>query len=290
VISVPLNKDQQTPDKAGTRIQKVLSAEGMGSRRTIEAWIKQGRIQINGHVAQLGARISPHDQILLDNKALTLAFTRAAALTEVLLYHKPTGEICSQKDPEGRPSVFATLPKPKSGRWIMVGRLDFNTSGLLLFTNDGALANQLMHPRYGFEREYAVRVLGKISEAQIAELLQGVMLEDGPARLQRISYQGGEHANHWYRVVINEGRNREVRRIFQSLNISINRLIRIRFGAVTLPKSLKKGAFMLLSSAEINKLKAPLAGAKGGRDQRKQSLAYRTPSSFARERKGDERS
>ena len=256
------NKGEIKPKLPGERLQKVLSQQGLGSRREIESWIVGGRIKVNDKTAALGARVGPADKIQLDDELIT---SRPSAMQiqtiEVLLYYKPEGEICSKKDPEDRPSVFTNLPKPKSGRWIMVGRLDFNTSGLLLFTNDGEFANQLMHPRHELEREYAVRILGKISDLQIKELKTGVMLEDGPAKFHHVSYQGGEHANHWYRVVIKEGRNREVRRIFASLNLSLNRLMRIRFGSVNLPRELKKGQFMFLQNPEINKLKALTAAA-----------------------------
>jgi 23S rRNA pseudouridine2605 synthase len=244
-MSVSLNKVTE-------KLQKILSARGLGSRRELETWISAGRVKVNGVTAKLGDRATDNDKISVDNQ-LILASPKSAEI-EVLLYYKPEGKICSKKDPEGRASVFDHLPKPKSGRWIMVGRLDLNTSGLLLFTNNGELANQLMHPRHEIEREYAVRIMGKLTEAQMGELQKGVHLEDGMARFTKITYQGGENANHWYHVVLKEGRNREIRRIFESINIMVSRLIRIRFGSLALPQNLSRGKFILLDKATIKKL------------------------------------
>lgn len=237
--------------KTTEKLQKILSARGLGSRRELETWISDGRVKINGKVAKLGDRAHQDDKIIVDGKVLE---TQEKSATQVLLYYKPDGEICSKKDPDGRASVFDRLPAPKAGRWIMVGRLDINTSGLLLFTTDGELANNLMHPRFEIEREYAVRILGKLTEAQVAELSKGIHLEDGMARFAKITYQGGENANHWYHVIIKEGRNREVRRMFESINIMVSRLIRIRFGNVILPDSLSRGKFLLLDKMMIKKL------------------------------------
>jgi 23S rRNA pseudouridine2605 synthase len=235
------------------KLQKILSQRGLGSRRELEKWIDDGRVKVNGNIAKLGDRAEQSDKIEVDGKVILGPV--ASAETEVLLYYKPDGQICSKKDPEGRPSVFDNLPNPRSGRWIMVGRLDLNTSGLLLFTNDGELANNLMHPRNEIEREYAVRVMGKLTDAQMRELQQGISLEDGPAHFEKITYQGGENANHWYNVVLKEGRNREVRRMFESINIMVSRLLRIRFGDITLPQELSRGQYLLLQKDLIKKLK-----------------------------------
>lgn len=265
VMSVNLNKSkkQVKPKKVATprsskeppateKLQKILSQRGLGSRRQLETWISAGRVKVNGKIAKLGDRAHQEDKIQVDDKFILPPSSNAE--TEVLLYYKPEGEICSAKDPQNRPTVFERLPKPQSGRWIMVGRLDINTSGLLLFTNDGELANNLMHPSNEIEREYAVRILGKLTDAQLQELQQGVRLKDGPARFSKITFQGGENANHWYHVVIKEGRNREVRRIFESINILVSRLIRIRFGNITLPETLSRGKFILLDKSLIKKL------------------------------------
>ena len=191
------------------KIQKVLSGQGLGSRREIETWIESGRIEVNGSTAKLGDRISHKDRLKLDGKPL-LFNEQEKIFPRVLLYYKPEGEVCSKKDPEGRRTVFENLRKVARGRWIMVGRLDLNTSGLLIFTTDGELANYMMHPRNQIEREYAVRVLGGITLEQMTMLKKGVMLEDGPARFLSIKEQGGEGVNRWYHVILQEGRNREI--------------------------------------------------------------------------------
>lgn len=226
------------------RVQKVLARLGLASRRTIEEWIVQGRVAINDRPAQLGDRVGPGDRIKVDGKLL--AWRPGHSVPRVLLYHKPEGEIVSREDPEGRPSVFDRLPALRKGRWIAVGRLDFNTSGLLIFTDDGELANRLMHPRYELEREYAVRLIGELTPQQIEELTSGITLEDGPARFQSLVDAGGEGANHWYRVTIKEGRNREVRRMFEALGLTVSRLIRVRYGPVALPPRLRRGMWMEL--------------------------------------------
>lgn len=237
---------------AGERLQKVLARLGLGSRRTIEAWIAAGRVRINDRVAQLGDRVRPNDRIKVDGKLIE--WRKATQFPRVILYHKPEGEIVSRNDPEGRPSVFDRLPVLKRGRWIAVGRLDLNTSGLLLFTTDGDLANRLMHPRYQLEREYAVRTLGMLTPEQQQQLLDGVVLEDGPARFLSLHDIGGQGANHWYRVTIAEGRNREVRRLFEALGITVSRLMRVRYGPVALPPRLRRGMWMELSPEEVSRL------------------------------------
>jgi 23S rRNA pseudouridine2605 synthase len=224
------------------KLHKVLADAGVGSRRDMEELIIAGRVSVNGEPAHIGQRVLPTDLVRVNGKPLS---QRRAGATgrppRVLLYHKPSGEIVSQDDPEGRPRVFDKLPKVSGGRWVAVGRLDFNTEGLLIFTTSGELANRLMHPRYEVEREYAVRVQGELSEEQSRQLLEGVALDDGTARFAAIEDAGGQGSNHWYRVLIQEGRNREVRRMFEAVGLTVSRLIRTRFGAVQLPRSLSRG-------------------------------------------------
>lgn len=234
------------------RIQKILANLGLGSRRQIEGWIQTGRIRVNGKIAQLGDTLDEHDTIMLDGKTLELS---ASTTIEVLIYNKPEGEVCTRSDESGRQTVFHRLPKPQSGRWIMVGRLDLNTQGLLLFTNDGELAARLMHPRYQIEREYAARVLGSVTPEILKTLKTGVSLDDGPARFEHIQFQGGKGANQWYHVTLTEGRNREVRRLFESQGLQVSRLMRIRFGNIKLPKDLPKGHSQIISPQQLNHLK-----------------------------------
>lgn len=245
----------------GERLQKVLARAGLGSRRHIELWIEEGRITIDGAPAKLGARVTPDQTIKVDGRNIpTHAFQPKPRL---LIYHKPEGEVCTRSDPQGRPTVFDKLPTLRGARWIVVGRLDFNTSGLLLFTTDGEIANRLMHPSHEIEREYAVRVLGKVSNEMLARLKEGVMLEDGPARFDSIVDAGGAGANHWYHVVLKEGRNREVRRLWEAVGIKVSRLMRIRFGPVQLPPHFHVGRTVEMDEAataalyEFIGLKAP---------------------------------
>lgn len=236
----------QEVNAVGEKLQKVLADAGLGSRREMEALIATGSVTVNGDVAKVGDRVRPNDMVRVRGRLVK----RAAVVNDVpkvLLYHKPAGEIVSADDPQGRPSVFDRLPKLNGERWIAVGRLDFNTEGVLLFTTSGALANMLMHPRYRIEREYAVRVQGELSEENKDKLLKGIKLDDGPASFSRIEDIGGVSSNHWYRVTLAEGRNREVRRIFDAVGLTVSRLIRVRFGAVLLPKDLPRGAKMRLS-------------------------------------------
>ncbi|MCX7122321.1 MAG: pseudouridine synthase [Gammaproteobacteria bacterium] len=234
------------------KIQKVLSRYGYGSRREIETWLSAGRIQLNNQLAKLGDRMTHADSIKLDGRLVIMR--PEVAMPKVLMYYKPVGEVCSRKDPEGRPTVFDALPKVRDARWIMIGRLDFNTSGLLMFTTHGELANALMHPRQQVEREYAVRVFGSLTEEQIKILLKGVELEDGFAQFKDLKDQGGEGHNHWYHVVLTEGRNREVRRMFEYFNMVVSRLIRVRFGDLTLPRDLPRGKTLMLTDPEVKTL------------------------------------
>ncbi len=224
------------------RIQKILSRAGYGSRREIERWVKAGEITVNGVVATTGQAVEENDKILLRGQILKLA-TKLKAKPQVLLYHKKIGEICSRNDPEGRPTVFDKLPKLSSGRWIQVGRLDINTDGLMLFTTDGELANRLMHPSYEIERQYSSRILGKVTDEILEKLTTGVVLEDGKAKFTRITFAGGEGANRWYNVALNEGRNREVRRLWESQDLTVSRLRRISYGGIELKRSLKPGNY-----------------------------------------------
>ncbi len=235
------------------RIQKILAQKGVGSRREIERLIAQGRIQVNGKVAELGQKISARDLIKMDGRLVDIK-SAARAQPRLLMYHKPEGEIVSRADPENRPSVFTRLPRLRGARWISIGRLDFNTSGLLLFTTSGDLANRLMHPAFRWEREYSVRVLGELTDAARANLLKGVSLDDGFAKFLALDDLGGNGANRWYRVVLEEGRNREVRRLFESQGLTVSRLIRTRFGDLRLPPRLKRGRYYELTRFEVQKL------------------------------------
>jgi 23S rRNA pseudouridine2605 synthase len=234
------------------KLQKVLANAGLGSRREIETWITAGRVSVDGELAKLGDRVKPMVKIRVDGRLVDLNAT--SKKLRVLLYHKPAREICSRKDPEGRPTVFDTLPKIRHGRWIMVGRLDFNTSGVLLFTTDGELAKRLMHPSYEIEREYAVRVLGEVPKETLKQLQEGVALEDGLAKFDLITDAGGQGVNHWYHVVLREGKNREVRRLWESQGVQVSRLIRIRYGCITLPRLLRPGRWNELETSEISKI------------------------------------
>ncbi|MEZ5541923.1 MAG: pseudouridine synthase [Pseudomonadota bacterium] len=236
------------------RLQKVLARVGLGSRREIEEWIRAGRITVNDRVAELGLSVTERDRIKIDGRIVSLADSTPAPRT--LIYHKPAGELTTRKDAAGRPTVFDSLPRIRHGRWIAIGRLDFNTSGLLLVTTDGELAHRLMHPSWEVEREYAVRVLGAVDDAVLAKLLGGVELEDGMAAFASIRDAGGQGANHWYHVIVREGRNREVRRLWESQGIQVSRLIRVRYGPVGLPAGLRAGRFRDLAPEEIRALYA----------------------------------
>ncbi|NRD74542.1 23S rRNA pseudouridine(2605) synthase RluB [Shewanella sp. VB17] len=236
------------------KLQKVLARAGHGSRREMEAWIAAGRISIDGEIATLGDRVEGDVKIRIDGRAISIK-SEDDLICRVIAYHKPEGEICSRKDPEGRPTVFDRLPKTRDSRWVSVGRLDINTSGLLLFTSDGELANRLMHPSNEVEREYAVRTFGEVNDACIQKLRTGVTLEDGPAHFDKVKAAGGEGMNKWWHVTLAEGRNREVRRLWESQEVQVSRLIRIRYGTIELPKSLPRGGWVELELEQVNYLR-----------------------------------
>jgi 23S rRNA pseudouridine2605 synthase len=231
------------------RLHKVLASCGFGSRRAMEEMILAGRITVNREPAEVGQKVGPGDEVRINGELVRVRF--AEPRTRILMYHKPAGEIVTRDDPEGRPTVFEKLPNIGNGKWIAIGRLDYNTEGLLLFTNSGELANKMMHPRYEVDREYAVRVLGTLTEEQRQALLAGIELEDGPAKVERLEDGGGEGANHWYHVVLKEGRNREVRRLFETLGLTVSRLIRTRYGTVAMPSRVKRGQTVELTAEEI---------------------------------------
>lgn len=245
--------NEETGDKQqGERLQKVLAQAGIGSRREMEEWISTGRVTVNGTVATLGVRVSEGDRVQVDGRNVRLQLEPEVRLPRVLLYHKQEGEIVSRDDPGGRASVFDALPKLRGQKWIAIGRLDFNTSGLLIFTTSGELANRLMHPRFEVEREYAVRVQGEMTPEQMKQMTrQGLELEDGVVKFAQLSDEGGEGFNHWYRIVIKEGRNREVRRTFEALGLPVSRLMRVRFGIVNLPPRIKRGMMVELGEGEV---------------------------------------
>jgi 23S rRNA pseudouridine2605 synthase len=244
----PPSPKQPEPAPQAERLQKVLAAAGLGSRREIETWIEAGRITLAGRPAKLGDRALPTDAIEVDGKRVAFQKTEAA---RVLVYHKPVGELVTRSDPQGRPNVFSRLP---AGRWVAVGRLDINSAGLLLFTDSGELANRLMHPRYEVEREYMARVQGRLSPEVVEKLRSGVQLEDGVAAfvsIQERDDREGTGSNKWYRVVLREGRNREVRRLFEAVGARVNRLLRVRYGPVRLPEDLAPGGWREIKNPVI---------------------------------------
>lgn len=252
VSAIPADKRVLAPQADAPKLHKVLAQAGLGSRLEMEQLILEGKLSVNGQPAHIGQRIQYGDVIKLNGKPLRVRMTPPPA--RVLAYHKPAGEVVTLDDPQNRPTVFRRLPRMHHGKWQSVGRLDLNTEGLLLFTNAGELANRLMHPRFGLEREYAVRVLGALSQEERQRLLDGVPLEDGMAQFRSIEEGGGEGANCWYRVTISEGRNREVRRMFEAVGHAVSRLIRIRYGAVVLPKGLRRGTWVELDAQEVARL------------------------------------
>ncbi len=249
------------------RIQKLLANAGLGSRREIEHWIREGQIMVNGKKARLGDALTENEHVVAKGRRYRVV--SGYARRRVVLYHKPVGEVCTRSDPEGRRSVYETLPRIQKSRWIGVGRLDINTAGLLLFTNDGELAHRLMHPSSQIEREYAVRVRGDVPDGALAQLSSGVVLDDGPAKFESIRFAGGEGQNRWYHVTLREGRNREVRKMWATQGVEVSRLIRVRFGSVALPRELRVGKRFELNAADVNKLAqsvqlpSRLQGAKG---------------------------
>lgn len=236
------------------KIQKILARHGMGSRREIETWIERGQVKVNGKVAKLGDRANLTDRFHVRGQLIRVSTKGVNQAPRVIVYNKPEGEICTRNDPEGRKTVFASLPKLSRGRWIAVGRLDINSSGLLLFTDNGELANKLMHPSSEIEREYSVRILGKLDRELHETLTGGVNLEDGIAAFDQVKPAGGTGINQWYNVVLKEGRNREIRRMFEAIDKQVSRLIRIRFGKFMLPRNLRQGHWVDLSEKDIEKL------------------------------------
>jgi 23S rRNA pseudouridine2605 synthase len=288
----PVEKPKRvlSPDDDAPKLHKVLAEAGMGSRREMEELIVAGRVSVNGEPAHIGQRIMPSDQVRINGKPVKRKVQNKPP--RVLIYHKPTGEIVSHSDPEGRPSVFDKLPTMKTAKWLAVGRLDFNTEGLLMLTTSGDLANRFMHPRYSVEREYAVRVIGELAEGSRQKLLAGVELEDGPANFLRIADGGGEGTNRWYHVALAEGRNREVRRMFEAVGLTVSRLIRTRHGPVTLPRGLKRGRWEELEDNQVRALlgavglKAPAeerGGPRGAAQSRRQPDPMQTALGFAAE-------
>ncbi|WP_269533837.1 pseudouridine synthase [Chitinimonas sp. BJYL2] len=243
------NKRVEARHVGDLRIQKALALSGVGSRRDCDLWVSEGRVSINGQVCQPGARVAMGDRVLVDGKQITIKWPDR--LPRIVLYHKQEGELVSRDDPAGRTTVFERLPKIQSSAWVAVGRLDFNTSGLLIFTTSGDLANRLMHPRFEVQREYAVRVHGQLTDEQKKQLTTGLELEDGLAKFDMLEDQGGEGTNHWYRVILKEGRNREVRRMFEHFELTVSRLMRVRFGMLTLPSRLKRGQYYELEEPEV---------------------------------------
>ncbi len=253
----PVQPEQSTVESQpqGERLQKVLARAGIGSRRQVEQWIREGRIKVNRQPAELGMRVTREDEIRLNGDQLH-PFPREGVISQVrvLLYHKPAGQVTSRRDPEGRDTVFNHLPKIRGARWIAIGRLDYNTSGLLLFTTDGDLAHRLMHPSTEIDREYAVRVLGEATPEQLQQLRTGVELEDGVAHFSDIVESGGAGVNHWYHVVLQEGRNREVRRMWEAVGLTVSRLMRVRYGTIFLDKRVRAGKSRELERDEVRQL------------------------------------
>ena len=275
--SLPPPRHKRSTDEVFSepqRLHKVLASCGFGSRRAMEEMILAGRITVNRMPAEVGQKVGPGDEVRINGEVVTVRFTEPRP--RMLMYHKPAGELVTRDDPEGRPTVFEKLPAIGSGRWINIGRLDYNTEGLLLFTNSGELANRLMHPRYEVEREYAVRVMGRLRDDQMQALTSGVQLEDGLARCESVSDAGGDDdgSNHWYHVVLKEGRNREVRRLFEALGLMVSRLIRTRHATLAMPKHLKRGELMELESDDVDRILAS-AGLRSAQARPQQSPGAR---------------
>lgn len=278
------------PKPQGDRLQKVLANAGLGSRREIERWIQDGKVEVNNRVAVLGERVVPGDLIKVGRKVIKVGESPVAE-RRVIIYNKPEGELVTRSDPEGRPTVFARLPALKAGRWIAVGRLDINSAGLLLFTTDGELANRLMHPSQQIEREYAVRLLGEVTQEMLEELTHGIELEDGPARFEDVVESGGSGANRWFHVVIMEGRKREVRRLWEAVGARVSRLIRVRYGPILLGKRLFTGHWRELEADEMKQL-LTVAGLKPAKAVRKgegKRTARQAPAKGPRPHSGQQR-
>ncbi len=239
----------------GERIQKLLARAGIGSRREIERWIEEGRVTVNGNRIQPGYHLKPHDHLQINGRVVKWE-KYSEQPTRVLVYHKPVGELVTRRDPEGRPVIFTQLPRLAVGRWVAVGRLDINTSGLILVTNNGELANRLMHPSRQVEREYAVRILGEVDDKMIQRLQAGVELEDGPAHFQEVRFYAGEGANKWFYVTVKQGRNRLVRRLWESQGVKVSRLIRVRYGDIVLPERVRAHSYYELEPKELEALMA----------------------------------
>ncbi len=246
---------------ATIKLQKFLAQKGLGSRREMESLIAAGEVKVNGEIAVVGDRVGAEDVVRIGKRIIRTNLRES--LPKVLLYHKPEGEIVSRHDPQDRLSVFDKLPHLRSSKWIAIGRLDINTSGLLIFTTDGALANRLMHPRFEMEREYAVRILGKLTPEQMTQLTTGIDLVDGPAAFSYLAEQGGEGINQWYRVILKEGKNREVRRMFEAIGLTVSRLMRVRFGPINLPPRIKRGQWLELDEKEVRRLLSLVARESG---------------------------
>jgi 23S rRNA pseudouridine2605 synthase len=266
------------------RLHKVLASCGFGSRRAMEEMILAGRITVNREPADVGQKVGPGDEVRINGELVRVRF--AEPRTRILMYHKQAGEIVTRDDPEGRPTVFEKLPNIGHGKWIAIGRLDFNTEGLLLFTNSGELANKMMHPRYEVEREYAVRVMGLLTEEQQQSLLTGITLEDGPAKVEKLEDGGGEGTNHWYHVVLNEGRNREVRRLFEALGLTVSRLIRTRYGTVAMPSRVKRGQVLELTAEEVTAVLSAAGMRAAGPSQQRHGQGPRPHGSGPRGQQG----
>jgi 23S rRNA pseudouridine2605 synthase len=277
VTDSPNGDDKGAPQ--GEKLQKILARLGYGSRRELEQWIAGGRVSVDGKVARLGDRVTPEQQLRVDGRPVNQP--HEGLRRRVLAYYKPEGEVCSRSDPQGRPTIFDHLPGLRAGRWVTVGRLDLNSQGLLLLTNDGELANRLMHPRYEIEREYAVRVLGEVDDSMIEQLKKGVELEDGVAKFDKIIDAGGEGANHWYHVTLHEGRNREVRRMWEAVGAKVSRLIRVRFGPLGMPRGLHVGHWQELD----DNILAPLLEKVGLKAERRQQRPQRKKSTRPKARR-----
>jgi 23S rRNA pseudouridine2605 synthase len=261
--STPVESGEAPAAVDSLKLQKMLAQAGLGSRRDMEAWVREGRITVNGKPAHIGMRVAAGDIVKVDKRVVRWSEPRKTP--RIIVYHKPEGEISSRDDPQERPTVFDSLPRMRGARWLSVGRLDFNTCGLLVFTTSGEIANRFTHPRFEVEREYAVRTLGRLTNEAIERLKSGIDLDDGRAHCESVADEGGEGANHWYRIVVKEGRNRVVRRMFDALGLTVSRLMRTRFGIISLPPQLKRGQVHELSPDEVRRVMSWLGIAPAAR-------------------------